>query len=258
MTGDGLSSLEIATGVLLPDPARARTRTRNRRRRGLPEAAPMSPREALERAILPALLRPPCLVSSEPVVAVLGGDRVQGDDQVGPVSGGGQPPGAVSAGRPVLARGRRENPGPSRFPVPPVGAGPAPVLRFLGAGRAQPCPTAWPSWSVTVTHQVVLGFRAAAAARSRARAGSTGPMPGISPGLSACSSRVAAGMVRVTFPANPPGPPPVPQARAAAGAAGGPGPGGSPCPGAGRGRRGRGAGPCRPPARPPSAPAPTR
>ena len=63
MTGDGLSLLEIATGVLLPDPARARTRTRNRRRRGLPEAAPMSPREALERAILPALLRPPCLVS---------------------------------------------------------------------------------------------------------------------------------------------------------------------------------------------------
>src|SRR6478752_1766602 len=64
---------------------------------------------------------------------------------------------------------------------------------------------AWPSWSVTVTHQVVFGLRAAAAARSRASQGSTGPIPGISPGRSARFSRLASGTVRVIRPANPPG-----------------------------------------------------
>ena len=64
---------------------------------------------------------------------------------------------------------------------------------------------AWPCSSVTVTHHVVPGFCAAARARSRASAGSTGPMPGISPGRPARSVRVASGTVRVTRPANPPG-----------------------------------------------------
>src|SRR5689334_22954212 len=45
-------------------------------------------------------------------------------------------------------------------------------------------PAACPCPSVTVTHQVVFGLRAAAAVRSRASHGSTGPMPGISPGRS--------------------------------------------------------------------------
>jgi len=39
-------------------------------------------------------------------------------------------------------------------------------------GRAQPCPTAGPCWSVTVMHQVDRGLRAVAVARSRARSGS--------------------------------------------------------------------------------------
>ena len=42
-----------------------------------------------------------------------------------------------------------------------------------------------------------LGLRAAAPARSRARSGSMGPRPGISPGRSARPSRVASGMVRL-------------------------------------------------------------
>ena len=64
---------------------------------------------------------------------------------------------------------------------------------------------ACPSWSVTVTHQVVLGLAAAARARSRASHGSTGPSPGISPGRSASSSRVTSGTVRCSRPANPAG-----------------------------------------------------
>src|SRR3984885_429606 len=44
----------------------------------------------------------------ESVIALVGGDRVQGDDQVRlPRGTGGQPPGAVAAGRTVLA-GRGE------------------------------------------------------------------------------------------------------------------------------------------------------
>ena len=41
----------------------------------------------------------------EPVIAVLGGDRVQRDQQVRPASRGAQLPAAVAAGRPVLAGG---------------------------------------------------------------------------------------------------------------------------------------------------------
>jgi hypothetical protein len=78
-------------------------------------------------------------------------------------------------------------------PVPLGGAGPCLFLWFLGSGLAQPWPTAWPCWSVTVMHQVVFWFSVAALARSLARSrasqGSTGPMPGISPGRSARSSR---------------------------------------------------------------------
>jgi len=48
------------------------------------------------------------------VVAVACGDRVEGDDQV-PLAGcpGGQPPGAVSAGRPLLVYGREGESGPA-------------------------------------------------------------------------------------------------------------------------------------------------
>ncbi len=114
----------------------------------------------------------------EPVIAVLGRKRVQGDEQVRSVSRNAQLPGAVSAGGPSWLVAVKSNPGPSRFPVPPGGPGPARLRWFLGPGRAQPCPMACPSWSVTVTHHVDRGLRAAAAARSRARAGSTGPIPG--------------------------------------------------------------------------------
>ena len=98
----------------------------------------------------------------------------------GPAAGGAQPPGAVSAGRAVPAGRGEAEPGPARR------AGARRVWRgSLGSGRAQPWPMAWPCASVTVTHQVVFGFRAAAAARSRASHGSTGPSPASSPGRSA-------------------------------------------------------------------------
>jgi hypothetical protein len=88
--------------------------------------------------------------------------------------------------------------------IPPGGSCPPGLRRF--AGRAQPCPTACPSWSVTVTHQVDRGLRAAAAARSRARSGSMRPVPGVSPARSARPSRVASGTVRVTARRTRPGP----------------------------------------------------
>ena len=90
----------------------------------------------------------------------------------------GPPPGTRSRqvpyppGGPSRLAGVKENPAP-----PGGGPGPARFPRLFGPGRAQPCPTAWPCWSVTVTHHVVSGFRAAAAARSRASHGSTGPSP---------------------------------------------------------------------------------
>lgn len=59
MTAGSLSSLDIAAGMVLPTPRSFRRRAA----RGVDVAAPLSPRAALEAAILPALLRPPCLVS---------------------------------------------------------------------------------------------------------------------------------------------------------------------------------------------------
>ena len=134
----------------------------------------------------------------EPMLARVGADGVEGDGQVRAGPRGAQPPGAVSR--------RAARPGWQRAKVNPGGAGPSRVLRSARPGRAQPCPTAWPCWSVTVTHHVVLGLRAAASARSRASHGSIGPMPGISPGRSARSSKVTSGTVSVARPANPPAP----------------------------------------------------
>ena len=145
-------------------------------------------------------------------------------------------------GGPSRLAGVKRNPG---------GPGPARCLWLLGSGRAQPCAMAWPWLPVTVRHHVVLGLRAAAAARSRASHGSTGPRPDSSPGRPARPVRVASGTVRVTRLANPAG--------AAPGTPGGGSRrGGSPCPGAGPGRRGRGSRPSRRPARPCAARPPTR
>src|SRR5713101_3335065 len=60
----------------------------------------------------------------EPVVTILGGDRVKRDDQAGPVCPGSQPPGAVSAGRPVRAGGR-EGESEAKGHDPGGAAGPA-------------------------------------------------------------------------------------------------------------------------------------
>jgi hypothetical protein len=57
-----------------------------------------------------------------PVVAGVGGQRFQGDDQVGPAAGGAQPPGAWPPG------GRSRLAGVNVKPVSPGGPGPA---RFL-------------------------------------------------------------------------------------------------------------------------------
>ena len=112
-----------------------------------------------------------------PVLAVVGVQGVDRDDQVRPAAGDAQPPGAVSAGRPVPAGRGEAEPGPAGG-----GPGPARFLWLVGSGRAQPWPTACPCSSVTVTHHVVFGFRAAAVTRSRASHGSTGPSPASSPG----------------------------------------------------------------------------
>jgi hypothetical protein len=69
-----------------------------------------------------------------PVVAVLGGDGVEGDDQVRPVSGGAQLPGAVAAGRPGLAGGGEGEPGPARW----CWSGPGAVAGGSGPGAAVP------------------------------------------------------------------------------------------------------------------------
>src|SRR5262249_61746961 len=62
-----------------------------------------------------------------PVVAGVGGDRVDRDDQVRSGAGGAQPPGAVPAGRPVPAGGREREPRRS-------GTGALPVALGVGAG----------------------------------------------------------------------------------------------------------------------------
>lgn len=61
MTGS-LSSLDVAAGMVLPGPRRVDGPQRKRPGQQA-DWAVISPREALERAMLPALLRPPCLVS---------------------------------------------------------------------------------------------------------------------------------------------------------------------------------------------------
>jgi hypothetical protein len=62
-----LTSLEIAAGMVLPARRREADRHagpgRSDAGHGFDREQPSSPREALERAILPGLLRPPCLVS---------------------------------------------------------------------------------------------------------------------------------------------------------------------------------------------------
>ena len=148
--------------------------------------------------------------------------------------------------------------GPSRLAgvkANPGGPGPARLRWLSGSGRAQPWARAWPWLSVTVRHQVVLGLAAAAAARSRASHGSTGPRPASSPGRPARRVRVASGTVRVTRLANPAGTAPGWPARSRLG---GSQRGGSRGPGAGPGRRGRGSRPSRRPARPCAARPPTR
>ena len=61
---DPLTSLEIAAGMALPTGRQEADRRRwNKTDDGFDPAESTSPREALERAILPGLLRPPCLVS---------------------------------------------------------------------------------------------------------------------------------------------------------------------------------------------------
>src|SRR5439155_20205115 len=68
------------------------------------------------------------------VLARVGVQGVDRDDQVRPAAGGGQPPGAVSAGWPVPAgRGERE-PGPARR----AGPGAFPGALRLGPGAAVP------------------------------------------------------------------------------------------------------------------------
>ena len=67
-----------------------------------------------------------------PVVAGVGGQRVQGDDQVRPAARGAQPPGAVPAGRPVPAGRGEGEPGLSWRARP----GAFPVALGFGAGAA--------------------------------------------------------------------------------------------------------------------------
>jgi len=152
-----------------------------------------------------------------PVVTFTDGDRPDLEEQV-PLPGhpGGESPGAVSAcwpGLPVGGKGERWPAGRVRSPRPARRAGCAgcaglsPGAVAAAAGGCGPGAAVPDGVAVLVaaTHQVERGLRAAAAARSRARSGSMGPRPASSPGRSARPSRVAAGMVKVTRPANPGG-----------------------------------------------------
>src|SRR5258705_297669 len=58
--------------------------------------------------------------------------------------------------------------------APPPGEDELTGQELAGLGPVDPWPAAWPCSSVTVTHHVVFGFRAAAVTRSRASHGSTG------------------------------------------------------------------------------------
>jgi hypothetical protein len=126
-----------------------------------------------------------------PVVAVAGGNGIGRDEQIRSILPGPEQPGSVSAGWPGPVAGRegelRPVPGPG--PAGRIMRAPRPgFVTFLTLAGVVPgrrpgaAPIACPSWSVTVTHQAVRGFRAAASARSRASSGSMGPMPSISPG----------------------------------------------------------------------------
>ena len=84
----------------------------------------------------------------KPVVAVPGGEGSSVTSRSGPFPGVRSRQVPYPPGGPSRLAGVKVNPG---------GPGPARFRWFLGAGRAQPCPTACPSWSVTVTHQVALG-----------------------------------------------------------------------------------------------------
>ena len=170
------------------------------------------------------------------MVTCFQGDRVQREQQV-PLAGqaGGQPPGAVSAGRSVIVGGGEgESPG--------AGAGSARRVmvaagdRTGGAGFCR-----WAAGAVfgsgsgaAVADGVSVlvgdgdavrgpGFREAARARSRAKAGSTGPRPETSPGRSARPSMVARVTVRLMQPVNPAG-----STLAVGGIPGSPGSGGDP------------------------------
>ena len=122
-----------------------------------------------------------------PVIAAFGGDRLDVQEQVALAGDpGGEPPAAFTpAGRAGLAGGGEGEPGP---------AGRIGTVRFIwfgvlpgalaDAGRAEPRPMAWPWLSVTVTHQVERGLRAAAA-RSRARSESPEAVHGMRSGRSA-------------------------------------------------------------------------
>ena len=183
------------------------------------------------------------------VVAGVGGDRVDGDDQVRAVSRGGQPPGSVPAGRPVPAGRGEGEPGLSRR----AGACAVPLVLGFGPGAA-------------VGDGVPLVVGDGQAPRGlRVRRGGGGQVAG-QPRVDRAEAAELAGPVRQAGQGgqrdgqrDPPGEPgrgrprwPRPPGEAPSGGDG------SLCPGAGPGRRGRGAGPCRPPAPPCAAPSPGR
>ena len=130
-----------------------------------------------------------------PVVAVPGGDRADLDEQV--LLPGGEPPGAVPARRAGLTGGGEGEPGAAGRIVPagfaafrrPGAAVADGVALAVGDGDAPGRP----------------GVAGRGRARSRARSGSTGPIPPSSPGRSARPVTVASGTVKVTCPANPGG-----------------------------------------------------
>ena len=147
-----------------------------------------------------------------PVIAAARGDGLEGDEQV-PLtrSPGGEPPGAVPAGRAGLVRhGEAERRATAGRTGAACGAGFMPLRGVCPAaggcrtGAAMPdgVPVLVSSGSLA-SHQVDRAVRAAAAARSRARSGSRGPMPGISPGRSARPSRVTQGDGEVERPGEP-------------------------------------------------------
>ena len=203
-----------------------------------------------------------------PVVAGVGGQGFQGDDQAGPSAGGAQPPGAVPAGRPVPAgRGEREPGVPGR-----AGSGAFPVTLGFGAGAAVPDRV-----------PVLVGDRHAPGRLGvpRGRGGEVAGQPRVDradPAELAGPVRQAGHGGQRHGQGHPPGEPgrrraarrpgrrrrraraarPRPARRPPGPGPSGPGPvpsppprcpGGdaSPCPAAGPGTRGRGARPCRPP-----------